>query len=57
MAIWEAPSASMVKEYNEMKVALPKAIAEANAVLTKAAATSKALGANGITLTVPPTVK
>jgi hypothetical protein len=57
MAIWEAPSASMVKEYNEMKVALPKAIAEANAVLTKAAATSKTLSGSGITLTVPPTVK
>jgi hypothetical protein len=57
MSIWEAPSASMVKEYTEMKLALPKAVAEANAVLAKAAAMSKTLSGNGITLTVPPTVK
>ncbi|MEO7082721.1 MAG: hypothetical protein ABI442_17820 [Gemmatimonadaceae bacterium] len=57
MAVWEAPSASMVKQYNEMKLALPKAIAEANTVLTKAAAISKTLSGNGIELTVPPPVK
>ncbi len=57
MAVWEAPSASSVRQYNDVKVALPKAIADANALLTRAAAMSQALKTYDVTLTVPPTVR
>ncbi len=34
--VWEAPSAASVREYNAVKVALPKAVADGNALLGKA---------------------
>jgi hypothetical protein len=57
MNVWEAPSASMIREYNAAKIDLPKAVSEANAIVTRAASVSQALKANGIVLTVPPPVK
>jgi hypothetical protein len=57
MGVWEAPSASLVRQANAAKVDLPKAIGEANAVLTRASTASTALAKYNITLTVPPTVK
>jgi hypothetical protein len=46
-----------VKQYDDVKLAMPKAVAEADAVLTKAATASQALARYGITLTVPPAGK
>jgi hypothetical protein len=57
MSFWEAPSGSLVRQYNEAKLSMPKAVTEANAVLTHAATVSTALKKYDITLTVPPTVK
>jgi hypothetical protein len=55
--IWEAPSASMMRQYTDVKLAMPKAITEGNAVLAKAATVSAALKKYDITLTVPPAPK
>jgi len=57
MGIWETPSAAMVAQYTEAKTDLPKAIADANAWLTRAAAVGQALKKYDITLAVPPPVK
>jgi hypothetical protein len=57
MGVWEAPSASMVRQYNEVKLTLPKAVADANALLARAASLSQALKKYDITLNVPPTMK
>jgi hypothetical protein len=54
MGVWEAPSASMVRQYNEVKLALPKATADANALLGRAASLSQTLKKYDITLNVPP---
>jgi hypothetical protein len=57
MNVWEAPSASMVREATQAKADLPKAITEANTMLARATAVSTALKKYDITLTVPPAVK
>jgi uncharacterized membrane protein YgcG len=57
MGVWEAPSASMVRQYNDAKLALPKAIADANALLVRATAVSQNLKKSNITMVVPPPVK
>jgi hypothetical protein len=57
MGVWEAPSASMVRQYNEVKLALPKAVADANALLARATSLSQALKKYDITLNVPPSTK
>jgi len=57
MGVWEAPSASMVRQYNQVKVELPKATADANALLARAASLSQALKKSDITLNVPPSAK
>jgi CheY-like chemotaxis protein len=54
MGTWETPSASLMKQANEVKVALPAALLQANAVITKARAMSKVLAPAGVTFTVPP---
>jgi hypothetical protein len=54
MGVWEPPSAAAVRQYNEVKLALPKAIADANAILARAATVSQALKRYDVTLTVPP---
>ena len=55
--VWEAPSAASVRQYNDVKIALPKAVAEANAFLGKATAVSQSLAKSGVTLKVPEPVK
>jgi len=55
--IWEAPSPSLMRQYTDVKLAMPKAITEANAVLAKASTVSAALKRYDITLTVPPAPK
>jgi hypothetical protein len=57
MSVWETPSAAMVGQYNDAKTEIPKAIADANAWLGRAATVSQALKKYDITLTVPPVVK
>jgi hypothetical protein len=57
IAFWESPSASTLKQAAEAKAGLPKAMAEANAVLASAAKVSAALKAADITLTVPAVAK
>jgi len=57
MGVWETPSASMVRQYNDVKIALPKAVADANALLSRANGVSQSLKKVDITLTVPPAVK
>ena len=57
IAFWESPSAGTLKQAAEAKAGLPKAIAEANALLATAAKVSAALKAADITLTVPAAVK
>ena len=54
MGIWEPPSNALVRQYTEVKAALPKAITDANAVLLRARTLSRTLSSHGVTLTVPP---
>jgi photosystem II stability/assembly factor-like uncharacterized protein len=55
--IWEMPSDALVKQYNDVKLALPKALADANALLVKAMPVSQALKKYDLALTVPSPVK
>ena len=55
--IWEMPSDALLKQYNDVKLALPRAIAEANALLVKAMPLSQALKKHDLTLNVPSPVK
>jgi hypothetical protein len=54
MGIWEMPSDALMKQYADIKLTLPKAIADANALLAQARTVSTTLGRSGVTLTVPP---
>ena len=55
--IWEMPSDALLKQYSDVKLALPKALADANALLLKAMPLSQALKKYDVTLTVPAPVK
>ncbi len=55
--VWEAPSAASVHQYNDVKLALPKAVAEANAFFGKANAVSQTLAKYGVTIKIPASVK
>ena len=57
MAIWEAPSAASVRQYNDVKLGLPKATSDASALLTRAAAMSQTLKKYDINLNVPAAPK
>jgi hypothetical protein len=57
MAFYELPSDSITKQYTDLKLAFPKAILEANAVLAKGMAMSDTLKKYGITLNAPAPVK
>ena len=54
MGIWEMPSEALMKQYADIKLALPRAIADAEALLARARTMSTTLGRSGVTLTVPP---
>jgi hypothetical protein len=51
------PTAQTIRAYDEAKAQAPKAFAEANAVIAKAAALSGALAKYTLTLEVPEPVK
>lgn len=53
MPFWELPSDTLMKQYNDLKLAFPKAMLEANAFLAKAPAISDTLKKYNITLTAP----
>jgi hypothetical protein len=57
MAFYDMPSNSLMSEYADVRLALPRAITELNAFLSKASSLSQALAKNGVTLTVPAAVK
>jgi hypothetical protein len=57
VGIWETPSASMTRQYTEVKVDLPKAVTEANTVLVRAGALSQTLKQSGIQFNPPPPPK
>jgi hypothetical protein len=56
MAFTEMPSETLMKEYNEVRLAYPKALAELNAVYEKAANLAPALQAQQVALTAPAKV-
>ena len=53
MSFWESPSASLVRQYEEVTPALAQAIRDARALLARAATMSATLRGLGLTLTVP----
>jgi photosystem II stability/assembly factor-like uncharacterized protein len=55
--IWETPSPALQRESAQAKLVLPKAVAEANALLGRLGAESQTLKKYDITLNVPPAVK
>jgi photosystem II stability/assembly factor-like uncharacterized protein len=55
--MWEAPSEATVRQSTDTKLALAKAITEANAFLAKATTMSQSLKAYDIGLTVPAAIK
>ena len=57
MAFSDVPSDTIVKQYADVKLALPKAIADGNAVIAKATALAATLKKIDVTLTVPAAVK
>ncbi len=57
MAFYDMPSASLTREYNDVRLALPRAVNELNAFLSKARSLSQALAKSNVTLTVPAQVK
>jgi hypothetical protein len=57
LAFWELPGDALLKQYGDLKIALPKAMAETNALLVRATSVSQALKKYDIALTVPAPVK
>ncbi len=57
MAFQDNPSDTVTRNYNDLKLSLPKVIAEGNAFLVKAMTLSQALKKSDLTLTVPSPVK
>ena len=56
-AMWETPTPATVRQAAAAKLAVERAVAEANAFFTKASALSAQLKGQDITLTIPPTAK
>ena len=57
MSFWELPSDALAKEYNDLKLAMPKAMLEANTFLAKVPAMSDTLKKYDVTLTAPAPTK
>ena len=57
MAFQDNPSDTAIRQYNDVKATLPKAILDGNAFLVRAMTLSQALKAQNLTLTVPAPVK
>ena len=54
MGIWEAPSVGATKQADDAKLALTRAMTEANAFLTRLRPFSETLKRYDVTVTVPP---
>jgi hypothetical protein len=57
LAFAETPSGSVMAQYTDVKSALPKAMAEGNAVIAKASALATTLKKVDVTLNVPASIK
>jgi hypothetical protein len=57
MSFYDMPSDALMAQYADVRVALPRAVTEANTFLGRAQALSQALAKHGVTLTVPPAVR
>ena len=57
LAFTEMPSDALLRAYNDVKLAAPKAVSETNAFLVKAGAMSQVLKKYDVALTVPPALK
>ncbi len=57
MSFYDMPSDAMMAQYADVRVALPRAVTEANTFLGRAQALSQALAKHGVTLTVAPPVR
>jgi hypothetical protein len=57
MNIWESPSEAMIRQYNDVRAALPKAIEDANRFMKRAADMNNTLKPYGVTLEVVPPAK
>lgn len=54
MGIWEMPSESLLRQYADFRVSVPRLIAEGNTFMNQARAVSAELAKYNLTLTVPP---
>jgi hypothetical protein len=57
LSFQDNPSDTLVKQYNDVKLALPRAMLDANAFLMKAMTLSQTLKKHDVALTVPAPVK
>ncbi|NQW02563.1 MAG: hypothetical protein HQ485_00885 [Acidobacteria bacterium] len=57
MAFYDLPSNSLMGQYNDVRLAMPRAITELNNFLKKATSLSQELAKSGVTLAVPSAVK
>jgi hypothetical protein len=57
LTFYDVPSDTLTKSYADLKVSMPKAIADANAFLARAMTVSQALKKHNVDLTVPAPVK
>jgi hypothetical protein len=57
LAFTEVPSDTLMKQYADVKLALPKAITDGNALLVRAMTVSQALKKYNVTLNVPAPIK
>jgi len=57
MSFYDMPSDAMMAQYADVRVALPRAVTEANTFLGRAQALSQALAKSGVTLTVASPVR
>lgn len=57
MSFYDMPSDALMSQYADVRVALPRAVTEANTLLGRAQALSQALAKHGVTLTVPAAVR
>jgi hypothetical protein len=57
LAFYDTPSDTVTRAYTELRTSLPRAIADANAFLARAATVSQTLKKYDLTLNVPPPVK
>ncbi len=57
MSFYDMPSDALMAQYADVRIALPRAVAEVNTFLGRATALSQALAKSGVTLTVPGAIR